>query len=120
MNLTSAAGRRQVILISVSIVAIGALAVIRALTNVSPPITMRVLGFTLVRSAENVPERMRIKEYVVATIEFSNATKRAITYAGRYDREHPELKYFYSTPTGWKEAPGNWCATGLGDYTPSE
>src|SRR5437867_340886 len=106
---------RQVIIISMCVVAVGALAVVWAATSASQPISMRVLEFTAHRSSDQMGSR----GYMVATIELTNASRRPITYWARYEARFPECTVLHQTPTGWKEpAPRFWlCGTGLYRFT---
>ena len=106
---------RRVIIISMCVVAVGALAVVWAATSASQPISMRVLDFT----ADRWPDTMGSREYMVPTIELTNASRRPITYWARYEARFPEYTVLHQTPTGWKEpAPRFWlCGTGLYRFT---
>ena len=63
---------RRTTLITFSVLAVLALAVVWAITSTSPPVTMKVLGFTAKRWPDDMAPHMSGREYVSATLELSS------------------------------------------------
>jgi len=109
---------RRAKLISMCVVTAGVLAIVWVVTSESPPISMKVLGFTAKRWSDDIAPRMGSREYVLATIELTNATSRPITYWARYDPTFAEYTVLHETTMGWKKrARGRFCGTGMQQTT---
>jgi len=104
-------------LISLCVLALGALAVIWSLATASAPISMRVLSLTAKQLPHNLAQPMDNRGYVVATIELTNASKRPVVYWARYDAKFAEYSVLHRAATGWKETGGGGCGTGLKQFT---
>src|SRR2546426_37043 len=96
---------RRLKLICLCVLTVGALGVIWAVATGSPPVSMKILGFTAKRWPADIAQQMDSPEYVVAIIAFSNASSRTITYWARSLPDWPEHTLLFQSPMGWKEPP---------------
>lgn len=89
-------------------------AVASALLAASPPVSLTVRGFAIKRWPKEMAKQMRQQDYVVATIELSNASSRAITYWAWDRSNYVDCSVLTETSAGWKRPKqGFRCGTGL-------
>jgi TPR repeat protein len=104
--------------ISLCVLALGGLALLWTTVTVSMPVPMRILDFIAREWPDAVAQGMGTGEYVVATIELTNWSKRSVVYLGRGPKS-AEYYLLHQTATAWKETSGDrgFCGTGVEQCT---
>jgi len=109
--------KRRLKMITLGALSAGALVLIWAVIRPSPLVSLTILDITVRQYSVGEAGQAGSSEYVVATIELTNASRRPVTYLSRYDGRWADYRIQHRTRMGWEEKFEGMCGTGLEQHT---
>jgi hypothetical protein len=104
-------------LVTFSALSVGMLVIIFGLQKEDSRVSMAVRGITTNQWAIDADDSSARDEYVCAVVEFTNESRRAVTYWGTMERDRADYRCLFRTPTGWEDTSGGGCGLSLRQFT---